>query len=227
MRFINAVMELAAVEQPVHVEDLREIHGAVLSYRSKAATDLALPLHQALHEGNLEQVAELLQQRINCNQLVNGRSALHVAVSSRLFNLIQQLLDSGANPALPSGSSTETPLLLACGADCGRVRSDPARLQGVRAMLNILPPEAGRIAVRTASVAGATPLHRVAQRLTELSQTLFSNGYFEEELNLARQLVEMGADIQATNIFGQSPAQMVAAVKHADLRELFGLPPVE
>lgn len=227
MRFINAVTELATVEQPVHFEDLWETHAAVLSYRNKAAEGLALPLHQALHEVNIEQVAELLQQRVNCNQLINGRSALHVAVSSRLFNLVQQLLDSGANPALPSLSSMETPLLLACGADCGRVVSDPARLQAVQAMLSILPPEAGRIAVRTASVAGATPLHRVAQRLAELPSMLFRNGHFEEEFNLARQLIEMGADTQATNIFGQSPAQTVAAVKRADLRELFGLTPVE
>mmetsp|Transcript_87354 Transcript_87354/g.168081 ORF Transcript_87354/g.168081 Transcript_87354/m.168081 type:complete len:493 (-) Transcript_87354:282-1760(-) len=227
MRFINATMELANIDQLARFEDLQEIHAAVLRYRSKAAEDLVLPLHQALHEGNVERVAELLQRRINCNQLVNGSSALHIAVSSRRFNLVQQLLDSGANPALPNHSSAETPLLLACGADSGRTNSDPARLQAVRAMLRILPPEAGRIAVSTASVAGATPLHRVAQRLAETAQILFSNVSFQEELNLARQLVEMGANIQAPNIFGQSPAQVVLAVKHADLRELFGLPPVE
>lgn len=227
MRFINAVTELSTCEPSLHFEDLLETRAAVLTYRNKAAEGLALPLHQALHEVNIDQVAELLRQRVNCNQLINGRSALHVAVSSRLFHLVQQLLDAGADPALPSLGSVETPLLLACGADCGRVMSDPARLQAVQAMLSILHPEAGRTAVRTASAAGATPLHRVAQRLAELPSLLFSSGHFEEELSLARQLIEMGADIHATNIFGQSPAQMVAAVKRADLRELFGLAPVE
>lgn len=227
MRFLNAVMESGTVERSASVEDLRTIHVAVLRYRSKAAEDLVWHLHRSLLHGKAEQVAALLQQRINCNHLIHGSSALHVAVGSRRFDLIQQLLDSGADPALPTYSSAETPLLLACGADCGRMRSDPARLQAVRAMLSILPPEAGRIAVCVASAAGATPLHRVAQRLAELPQILFSNGSFEEELNLARQLIEMGADMHATNIFGQSPVRIVAAVKRADLRELFGLAPVE
>jgi len=221
-RFLNAlpiaqgVQDLASCE-----EDLREVHLAVLQYRREKATALATPLHQAIQRGDATQVAALLAEGCDCNVLVAGYAALHVAVVYRRFDFVQTLLDHKADPACASSASQETPLLMASCADHGRMSSDPARLQAVTTMVSHMDADSARACVRRASAPGATALHRIAQRLVDVECGLFSGNSFDEEMALARLLVAKGADIGARDVFGQSPADIVKKVKRGDVHQLF------
>lgn len=221
-RFLNALPVAQGVKDlACGAEDLRAVHAAVVRHRKQAGLALALALHEAIRKGDAEEVVVfLLGQGADCNEPVNGMAALHVAVQCGRYNVIQTLLAKGADPSLPKAGSGETALLLLSGADAGRVASDPARLEAMEAMLEAPCLEGSRRAARLASGGGATPLHRVAQRLVDTQAGIFSGRSFEAELRIAKLLLQRGAELRATDLFGQSPEKMLASVRRPELEAL-------
>merc|ERR1712176_1432686 len=98
---------------------------------------------------------------------------------------------------------------LASGADHGNFKTDSARVRAIEEMLRGVEVQAASTCVRLASSAGATPLHRIAQRLGHVRSGLFSGNSLELELSLARLFLGFGADAEAKDIFGQSPSDLV------------------
>merc|ERR1719414_314883 len=183
---------------------------------------LAEPLHQAIVNGDSAEVARLLAQGSDCNTLVAGFAALHVSVEHRRFNMVQSLMDHSADPSLPSSLSAETPLLQLSGCDSGRLTSDPSRVQAMRTMLCALGAESASTCVSRASLGGATPLHRIAQRLVEVESGLFSGNSFAEELSLAELLIGSGANTTAKDVFGHSPSDIVMGIRSEEVQIIFG-----
>jgi len=221
-RFLNALpIRQGAQDHACCTEDLREVHTAVLSHRKEMAVVLAIPLHRAIQQDDRQAVDLSLAAGADCNVLVAGFTALHMAVAHRRFDLVPRLMATGADPTLPSYGSAETPLLLASGADLGHVRTDSGRVRAIEAMLSGVEAEAANRCVRLASSAGATPLHRIAQRLSDVRSGLFSGDSFEHELSLARLFLGFGADAEAKDIFGQSPRDLVKRSSCAEVQKLF------
>jgi len=153
-----------------------------------------------------------------------GAPALHVAAWSRQFQLIRPLLEHNADPNARTASSQETALLVLSASDEGAVRATPERLQAMQDMIGFVGSDAARDLVRSVSSNGATPLLYCCRRLHQLESGIFSTGSFENELALAKLLMQCGADVYATDFFGMSPALLLKGLSRQDALEVATFP---
>jgi len=185
-------------------EDLHACHRRLKKHRIDAAAAQAAPLHDAIRKGDRLTMQALLQQGADCNALVIGFAALHVAIQSGRFDFVECLLHHGADPTVQSAISKETPVLLAS-CEQGDLKSSPERLQALLAMVEAIPFGVARTAAFAASAGGSTPLLHVCRRLVETEAGIFSGDSFARELDLAQLFLRSGADAHAKNVFGMSP----------------------
>ena len=66
-------------------------------------------LHDAVREGNIEKIKEILTSDVPINQLNQGETALEIAAAKGNIEIVALLLAKGADPNVP-GDSTKTPL---------------------------------------------------------------------------------------------------------------------
>merc|ERR1711957_62288 len=206
------------------MDDLQACHARVKKHRVDEAVAQARPLHDAIIQGDDAGVERLLATGADCNALVSGVSALHVAARFRRFHLIRPLLDHGADPKVKSEPSQETALLLASAADDNSIKTTPERLQAMRDMMDFVGFDAANELVRAASSSGATPLLYSCRRLQQVQSAIFSGDSFDQELAVAKLLVKCDADMNAVDMFGQSPAGVVAELSRQDvLQNILGV----
>jgi hypothetical protein len=198
------------------IDDLRACRQKIASFEKEQSQALGACLHDAVRKGSASEVQELLARGADCNVVVLGNTPLHVAIQSQQFGLIPLLLSAGADPVFFSKGSNESPILLACSADFGNTMFK--RHDVLMSLLSALQPQDVPSAVSAASAAGATPLLCVARRLADAEDALFSASLFEDELCVARSLIARGADVHAADIFGFSPATVIA-----NMRRSYGL----
>jgi hypothetical protein len=199
------------------MDDLQACHARVKKHRVDEAVALASPLHDAIIQGDDAGVERLLAIGADCNALVSGVSALHVAARFRRFHLIRLLLAYGADPKVKSEPGHETALLLACAADDNSIKTTPERLQAMRDMMDFVGVDSAHELVRAASSSGATPLLYSCRRLQQTQSAVFSGESFDQEMAMAKLFVKYDADVSAVDMFGQSPAGVLAKLSSQDL----------
>jgi len=203
--------------------DLQEVCSAVVGFRENARLAMAVPLQQAVRAGNIEQVRMYLSRCSNCNIMVNGETALHVAINSRQFDVVLPLLEHSADATVPTAGFGDTPILLACGS-----YQHVSRIGVVIAMLKSLSSADVHKAVNLANKGGATPIYRVSCRLAELQHSIFADGQasYKEEAELAQLLIKMNADLdrrEGLGLFVQSAADILRGIKDPLLPALLEL----
>lgn len=212
IRLLNALpLTQGAQDLRCGDDDLHACHMRVKEHRSTLAVTRVVPLHEAIRRGDVSATEALVKEGADCNALVQGKAALHIAIEHRQFALVNLLLDHGADPSLVS-PSLHTPLLMASAADNGALKSDPARLQAIRDMLQALGPEGARNTLRAANKAGSTPLLWIVKRISQVQAGLFSGNSFEQEVELAKLFVFHGADVEAIDMFGQTPVKVMQSL---------------
>jgi len=220
--FINALSVARGVADLAQgTQDLHDVQSAVQAFRNEAAVTRHKSLHTAIQLGNLSVVSGILQQGVDCNMLdtTTGHGALHVAVIARQFHLVELLLEAAADPALQSRGG-DTAVLFACGSEGTSTSANPGRRKALEAMLQCSHSEG---AARLGNASGAMPLHRVAPRLVHVAASPFASAEtLEDELVLARLLVEKGADPSAPDFFGMTAVEAVQKSAHPGVRDVFG-----
>jgi len=78
--------------------------------------DEKYPLHEAVEKGDIDEVRELLEQSIDINTLMHGKTALHIAATNQHIEMAELLLENGANVnAKDKKFGNRTPLHIAIG----------------------------------------------------------------------------------------------------------------
>jgi len=223
LAFINALPVALGVADLAQNANLSEVQAAVHAFRARAMAARADSLRAAVFSGDENTVLQLLEKRVDCNakDSVRAEGALHAAVAAHRYELVELLLDARADPALQN-SGGDTPLLLAS-SDIPGLFDPERRIKAIRMMLENCDPERSRVAAQAANSSGATPLLRLVEQLVRSSNSVFSNNgvTFTAELDLARLLVEKGADPEAANFFGFTPASEAQKSLNPSVRELF------
>ncbi|MCL5271739.1 MAG: ankyrin repeat domain-containing protein, partial [Gammaproteobacteria bacterium] len=106
-------------------------------------------IHTAARDGRLTELVNLISSGVDINlQLINGKTALYIAVQNKQVDIVKFLLKQGANPEL--SHKTYTPLQMAC-----RIDEPTIRLRMIKLLIN----------------AGANPLALDSNHQTPNNQT--------------------------------------------------------
>ena len=147
-------------------------------------------LHSAAAKGDLEEVEWIIKSGCDPNAVRRGRTPLHWAILGKHSDVINFLIESGADVDLPDEKYAWTALHYA-------VRAEMTDL--VRELL----AEKARVHVKSAI--GITPLHVAAWK-----------GYKE----IARLLLEAGADVNASDDKGRTPLLEARHYGNSELAQL-------
>lgn len=185
-------------------------------------------LQFALYDGELGIVVELLRLGVDPNTTVfDGDTPLHVAVYRHHKDLLRILLDSGADPALPS-KNAETEMLTPLHQAVGQLSEDPKKDTSIVDMMLAT----GKCRLMEGEEVGSTVfayvLHRFERRENGLAKELafrmldsisdvngdrsddgctLMHAAFNEP-GLIDKLLQKGADINAKDNYGQTPFLM-------------------
>jgi ankyrin repeat protein len=204
------------------------------------ATDLSTPLVMAIASGREETALLLLERGASPDDERPGYTPLHAAVSRNALTVAQALLARGARPnaglsrasgavfGRTDGAGTEVRPPVPAGADTpagGRRGRDPlagatpfflaARLVNVPMMKLLAEGGADTAPVlpngtTTLMVAsGLTQVQGPRARRGDVSQ-FYANWNEEDSLDSVRYLVDLGADVNATNASGQTALHSAA-----------------
>ncbi|MCE5229417.1 ankyrin repeat domain-containing protein [bacterium] len=132
-----------------------------------------------------------LKSGINIVDPALGMTPLHIAVTGKEVDAVRRLLEAGANPNIQMSNGGPTPLYDAVCED-----SD--------AMVALLLKHGARAEVRSRET-GANLLHLTAM---------------DGQTNIARRLIEAGADVNCANQFGVTPLHLAASNGHNAMIEL-------
>jgi ankyrin repeat protein len=165
---------------------------AMLLFGAWAA--LAGPLHDAVKDGDLARLQELIEagEDLAAQDKFVG-TALHWAALKDNVDAARILIDAGADVNLPKIGGQETPLHIAAE-------------RGSAEVATLLIDAGADIEARTAASAeGAMPLHSAAGT---------------DRVDLVQLLIEAGADIEARNLPGGTPLMAAASANAAGAIEL-------
>lgn len=150
---------------------------------------LAIHLHEAVEKRRLDVVAALLDKGMNIDILGEGATPLMMTIKQRDMQMVEFLLDHGANINARSASGA-TPLLFAAEYGCESIASF---LLERNADTSLALLRASSKHLEFGVMVGDTPLHAAARL-----------GHDE----IVRLLLENNADVTAVNEKGQKPADM-------------------
>jgi uncharacterized protein len=203
------------------VESIRALLAAGAGV-NETSPDGSTPLLLASHNGEEKAAALLLEQHADVNAADDsGFTPLHAIVWRHLgeVNLVKLLLQHGAHP---NARLTESPIGLP--GEIGNLRSPYGSLAGATPFL-IAAKAADVVVMRVladggsdpqlATNAGATPLMLAAGMGRGEGSDQTSSGELTRALEAVKLCVELGADVNAINQFGQT-AMHAAASTSAD-----------
>lgn len=180
------------------IHDPRNEYGSTPSQLTghKDYLDMATHLIVCAEKDKTEQALNILAQRpklVNARDTLTGCTALHLAVARRNINLIDGLLNFGADVTLPSNSG-QTTLHYAC-----KMNSNDL----VNLMIEWCPKASRTRFVNMRSFAtGETPLHLTSD--LRIAQTLKRNGALVDVIN---------AKGMTPNVIDSVPAQIVQGIE--------------
>ena len=195
------------------------------SVRCRSAADGGASLLDAIKNGSLDALAELLACGVDANATISvrgftGINALHLTAAANRLDMTTVLIEAGANVNARSASNRLTPLhlaasegardvalaLIAAGAE---IDADAADLRtplhvaarrnalGARGIGQLLVEKGANVNARTSD--GTAPLHMAM---------------WQNRDRLARTLLEAGADANAINAQGYTALHFAAARRH-------------
>ncbi|MGD1920999.1 MAG: ankyrin repeat domain-containing protein [Pleurocapsa sp.] len=146
-------------------------------------------LHYAVENNKLDLIEFLIANGADVNQLdINGNSALYEAIRQSNFKLITLLKNNQAN-----------------------LNSQDLEQLGLELHTKICDPEKVRFLLRHGAnanqinISGSTPLLKIAN--TECAYT--SRGRGRQQVDVAKLLIEVGADVNAQNREGKTPLHLI------------------
>ncbi|CAM9425723.1 unnamed protein product [Lampetra fluviatilis] len=179
------------------------------------------PFMIAVKDNKITVVDRLLDLGVNLgDRSKDGRTALHIAAFHSKEELVKLLLTRKADPNIPGGPKEQLPLHVAAARPTGALSTVLLLLKASGKDARFVPDKEGSIALFPAIEAGNVAVCRellstgAEQQLhahrTDNGDTALHLASKKKDLELARLLIESGANIDVQNGEGQTPLHIAA-----------------